>query len=65
MSPRWQPRPLGISGVTDAYQPVERRLQLSRRCLEVLVAFRNPAVVISKNHLVTRDLDLRDLRGGN
>jgi DNA repair photolyase len=58
MSLRWQPRPLGVSGVTDAYQPVERRLQLTRRCLEVLVEFRNPVVVISKNHLVTRDLDL-------
>jgi DNA repair photolyase len=58
MSTRWQPQPLGVSGVTDAYQPIERRLQLTRRCLEVLVAFRNPVVVITKNHLVTRDLDL-------
>ncbi len=58
MSAKWQPKPLGVSGVTDAYQPVERRLQLTRRCLEVLVEFRNPAVVITKNHLVTRDLDL-------
>jgi DNA repair photolyase len=58
MSPRWQPRPLGVSGVTDAYQPVERRLQLTRRCLEVVLEFRNPAVIISKSHLVTRDLDL-------
>jgi DNA repair photolyase len=58
MSPRWQPRPLGVSGVTDAYQPIERRLQLTRRCLEVLAEFRNPAIVISKSHLVTRDLDV-------
>jgi DNA repair photolyase len=58
MSPRWQPQALGLSGVTDAYQPIERRLQLTRRCLEVLVEFRNPVVVITKNHLVTRDLDL-------
>ncbi len=57
-APRWQPQPLGISGVTDAYQPIERRLQLTRRCLEVLVEFRNPAVIITKSHLVTRDLDL-------
>jgi DNA repair photolyase len=55
---RWQPQPLGISGVTDAYQPIERRLQLTRRCLEVLVEFRNPAVIITKSHLVTRDVDL-------
>jgi len=58
LSPRWQPRTLGLSGVTDAYQPIERKLQLTRRCLEVLADFRNPVVVITKNHLVTRDLDL-------
>jgi len=57
-SPRWQPKVLGISGVTDAYQPIERRLQLTRRCLEVLAEFRNPAVIVTKNHLVTRDADI-------
>jgi len=57
-SPKWQPQVLGISGVTDAYQPIERRLQLTRRCLEVLADFRNPAAVITKNHLVTRDIDV-------
>lgn len=58
MSPRWRPRPIGMSGVTDPYQPVERRLRLTRGCLEVLVEFRNPVGVITKNHLVTRDIDL-------
>ncbi len=57
-SPRWKPQPLAISGVTDPYQPVERRLRLTRQCLEVLAEFRNPVVIITKNHLVTRDLDL-------
>jgi len=57
-SPRWTPQVIAISGVTDAYQPVERRLQLTRRCLEVLVEFRNPAVIITKNELVVRDIDL-------
>jgi len=57
-SPRWKPQVLAISGVTDPYQPIERRLQLTRRCLEVLVEFRNPVVIITKNHLVTRDADL-------
>jgi len=56
-SPRWTPRILALSGVTDAYQPVERRLGLTRRCLEVLVDHRNPVGVVTKNELVTRDLD--------
>ena len=57
-SPRWKPQVIAISGVTDAYQPIERRLQLTRKCLEVLVEFRNPVVIITKNELVTRDIDL-------
>jgi DNA repair photolyase len=57
-SPRWRPRVLGLSGVTDAYQPVERRLELTRRCLEVLVEFRQAVGIITKNRLVTRDIDL-------
>jgi DNA repair photolyase len=47
-----------MSGVTDCYQPLERRFQLTRRCLEVLLEFRNPVCVITKNFLVTRDVDL-------
>lgn len=57
-SPRWAPQVLGMSGVTDPYQPAERHFRLSRRCLEVLVEFRNPVAVVTKNHLVTRDADL-------
>ena len=44
--------------MTDCYQPVERKLKLTRRCLEVLAEFRNPAVIVTKNHLVTRDVDV-------
>jgi len=47
-----------MSGVTDCYQPIERKLQLTRRCLAVLAEFRNPVSIITKNALVTRDLDL-------
>jgi DNA repair photolyase len=57
-SPHWKPEVIGISGVTDPYQPVERRLELTRRCLEVLALYRNPVALITKNHLVTRDIDL-------
>lgn len=57
-SRRWTPTPLMLSGNTDPYQPVERKLGLTRRILEVLAEFRNPVAVITKNHLVTRDVDL-------
>ncbi len=54
----WQPQVLALSGVTDPYQPIERHLRLTRRCLEVLAECRNPVGIITKNALVTRDLDL-------
>jgi DNA repair photolyase len=54
----WKPQVLAMSGVTDCYQPIERKLELSRRCVAVLAEFRNPLAIITKNHLVTRDVDL-------
>jgi DNA repair photolyase len=57
-SPKWEPQPIAMSGVTDPYQPVERRLGITRACLEVLAEFRNPVAMVTKNHLVTRDIDL-------
>jgi DNA repair photolyase len=57
-SPRWKPAPIGFSGITDVYQPAERHFRLTRACLEVLLEFRQPAGIITKNFLVTRDLDL-------
>lgn len=57
-APRWTPQVVALSGVTDAYQPLERRLELTRRCVAVFAEFRNPITVITKNALVTRDLDL-------
>jgi DNA repair photolyase len=57
-SPKWKPQTVVLSGVTDPYQPVERELKITRGCLEVLARFRNPAAIITKNRLVTRDTDL-------
>src|SRR5216117_3228074 len=57
-SPRWNPQTLVMSGVTDPYQPIERKLCITRGCLEVLAKFRNPVAIITKNRLVTRDVDL-------
>ena len=65
-SPHWRPQTLVMSGVTDPYQPVERKLGITRGCLEVLAKFRNPVAIITKNRLVTRDIDLlRDLATHN
>lgn len=55
-SGRWKPTHLACSGVTDCYQPVERKLQITRRCLEILARFRNPVGIVTKNALVTRDI---------
>lgn len=57
-SRKWQPQVVALSGNTDCYQPVEKKKQLTRRCLEVFLEFRNPVVIITKNHLVTRDIDI-------
>lgn len=54
----WVPRPIMLSGNTDAYQPAERRLRITRRILEVLAEFRNPVAITTKSYLVTRDVDL-------
>lgn len=55
---KWKPQPIALSGATDVYQPVERNLRITRGCLEVLAEFRNPVIIITKNRLVTRDIDL-------
>jgi DNA repair photolyase len=57
-SRKWKPQVLVMSGVTDPYQPIESRLQITRGCLEVLAEFRNPVGIVTKNHLVTRDIDV-------
>ena len=58
VSSRWEPQVVALSGNTDCYQPVERRLGLTRRCLEVFAEFRNPVSAITKSALVARDVDL-------
>jgi DNA repair photolyase len=57
-SPKWKPQLVAMSGVTDCYQPAERRFRLTRRCLEVFAEFRNPVAIVTKNFLITRDLDV-------
>lgn len=56
--PSWQGELVMFSGVTDCYQAIERDLEITRRCLEVCLEYRNPVSVISKSALVERDIDL-------
>lgn len=56
--PGYVARAISMSGVTDPYQPVEKSLGITRSCLEVLTAYRHAVVMITKNHLITRDVDL-------
>jgi DNA repair photolyase len=57
-SPKWQPEPIVISGVTDPYQPIEKKLRITRGIIEVLHECRQPFSLITKSHLITRDIDL-------
>ncbi len=54
----WKPHPIMLSGNTDCYQPLERKYKLTRQLLEVFLKYRHPVGMLTKNALVTRDLDL-------
>lgn len=64
MKPSWKPTSVSMSGVTDPYQPLEKKLRITRGILETMLDFRNPVGIITKNGLVCRDLDvLAELAG--
>jgi DNA repair photolyase len=66
LHPSWQPVPITISGNTDCYQPLERKMQITRGMLQVLARYRHPVGMITKNSLVLRDIDiLTDLAKDN
>ena len=56
--PKWSGNVVLLSGNTDPYQPIEKKLQLSRQCIQVFCDFRSPLAIVTKNNLVTRDIDL-------
>lgn len=58
ISAKWEPQVVALSGITDVYQPIEKSLGITRDCLKVFAEFRNPVSIITKNYLVTRDIDL-------
>ncbi|GGY42087.1 PA0069 family radical SAM protein [Parvularcula lutaonensis] len=55
---RYRVRPIAIGTNTDPYQPIERRHEIMRQVLEVLLAFRHPVSILTKSHLILRDLDV-------
>ncbi len=58
MNKKWEPQSVFFSGNTDCYQPAERNLKITRKCLEVFLKFQNPVSIITKNALVQRDIDI-------
>lgn len=58
MDKKWVPAPVSFSGNTDCYQPIERKMQITRKLLDTCWRFRNPAGIITKNRLILRDIDI-------
>lgn len=58
LNKRWSPQPIVLSGNTDCYQPLERKYKLTRQLLRIFLKYRHPVGLITKNALITRDLDL-------
>ncbi len=56
--PNWEVLPIMFSGNTDCYQPIERKLQITRNMLHVIARYKHPVSMITKNHLITRDIDI-------
>lgn len=54
----WKVAPIMLSGNTDCYQPIERKLGITRRILEVLDRYGHPVGLITKNSLILRDIDI-------
>ena len=58
MKKSWKPKPIVLSGNTDCYQPVERKLEITRKMLEIMLEFRQPVGVITKNAMLIRDVEI-------
>jgi|TARA_R110002020_G_scaffold30237_1_gene95107 DNA repair photolyase len=57
-SKNWQGETIVFSGNTDCYQPIERKLEITRKCLAVMLKWQHPTGIITKNSLILRDLDI-------
>mgnify|MGYP003888361653 CR=1 FL=1 len=58
MKKNWEPSPIMFSGNTDCYQPAEKKHKITRQILEVLLEYRHPVGLITKNALIHRDIDI-------
>jgi DNA repair photolyase len=56
--PGYRCQPMGLGTNTDPYQPIERKLGITRQVLEVLQAFRHPVTIVTKGALIQRDIDI-------
>lgn len=66
LKPSWKPRTIMLSGNTDCYQPLEKKFEITRKLLQVFNKYQNPVGIITKNALVTRDIDiLKELAQSN
>ena len=54
----WVPEMIAFSGITDCYQPAERRFEITRQCLQVVDEAKQPIGIVTKNRLIERDLDI-------
>lgn len=57
-SKNWKVKPIMLSGNTDCYQPIEKEKKLTRGILELCLKYKHPVGIITKNKLVTRDIDI-------
>ncbi|CAN5271517.1 PA0069 family radical SAM protein [soil metagenome] len=58
MNPKWECKPIALSGNTDCYQPAEKKFQITRKLLEVCLEFNQPVGIITKNAGILRDKDI-------
>jgi len=54
----WEPAVISLSGNTDCYQPIERKMRITRALLEICLEYKNPVGLLTKNALVLRDMDI-------
>lgn len=57
-SKSWKAYPIALSGNTDCYQPIEKKLKITRQLLELFLKYRHPVSMITKNALIQRDIDI-------